>query len=122
MEQQRSSRNQYGGERLAEVAQHRLQASEPRDPPPPLLPAPALHLSFYLSPAVPAPARATAPTLQPPHTQCVRQRVHMRVCEREREETETVFVCGSARGAFSGAQYGLIKLCQRDAETAKEGK
>lgn len=38
---ERSRRNQYRGERLAEVGQHRLQASESRDqPPPPPLPAP----------------------------------------------------------------------------------
>lgn len=44
----RSSRNQYRGERLAEVAQHRLQASEPRDQPP-VLPAPlSISLSIFL--------------------------------------------------------------------------
>lgn len=54
-------------------------------------PSSSHHLSFYLSPTVPAPARARALTLHPPHTQCVCQYVH--VCvesarKREREEPE----------------------------------
>lgn len=81
-----------------------------------------LHHSFYLPPAISAPAWATAITLQPPHTRCVLVRTCtcVCVCVKAREKDRQVCVCGSAGGSFCFVQHPLIKVGQRDTESESE--